>query len=265
VNGGHLEQVLMNLAVNARDAMAGRGLLTVEVASAELGNAYACQHDIAPGRYAMLAVSDTGAGMDAETQRHIFEPFFTTKEPGSGTGLGLAVVYGVVKESGGHIDVTSEPGRGSTFKIYLPAVEKELTHGEDAGRGDGDGTPEGTETILLVEDDQLVRTMVVKVLTVAGYEVLSASGGGEAEAIVDRGDVPDLLVTDVIMPELNGREVADRLRQRLPGLRVLFMSGFTDDAILRSDLLEPDSDFLQKPFRSRALTAKVREVLDRQG
>jgi len=257
-----LEQVIVNLAVNARDAMPQGGRLTIETANVELDQAYAEQHFPAqPGSYVLLAVSDTGTGMDAATMSRIFEPFFTTKETGKGTGLGLATVYGVVKQSGGYIWVYSEPGQGTSFKVYLPRVTEAP---EPTRPGPAAAAPlRGSETVLLVEDDEMVRTLTRRMLEARGYTVLSASRGEDALGVVERHDGPiDLLVTDVVMPGMSGRAVAQRLLELRPGLKVLYLSGYTDDAIVRHGMLEPGIAFLQKPFSADALARKVREVLD---
>jgi two-component system cell cycle sensor histidine kinase/response regulator CckA len=259
---GQLEQVIVNLVVNARDAMPEGGQLTIETANAELDDAYAEAHFPAqPGSYVLLAVSDTGKGMDAATRSHIFEPFFTTKEPGKGTGLGLATVYGVVKQSGGYVWVYSEPGRGSSFKIYLPRVAEAP---KPAGPGPQPTGPlGGSETILLVEDDEMVRVLTRRMLEADGYTVLLASHGEEALGLLagHRGRV-DLLVTDVVMPGMSGRDVANRVATLRPGTKVLYLSGYTDDAIVRHGVLEPGIAFLQKPFTADTLARKVREVLE---
>ena len=259
---GQIEQVIANLVVNARDAMPAGGRLTIETANAELDQLYSEQHvPVQPGSYVLLAVSDSGTGMDAQTKSHIFEPFFTTKEKGKGTGLGLATVYGVVKQSGGYIWVYSEPGQGTAFKIYLPRV----TETPDATRRRS--TPAaprgGSETVLLVEDDEMVRELTRRMLSKRGYAVLAAADGGAALRQLEshRGSV-DLLVTDVVMPGMSGREVAQRLLALRPGLKVLYLSGYTDDAIVRHGMLEPGIAFLQKPFSGDALARKVRDVLD---
>ena len=257
-----IEQVVMNLAVNARDAMPEGGLLTIETANIELDAAYARSHaEITPGPYVMLAVSDTGIGMDAETQAHLFEPFFTTKEKGKGTGLGLATVYGIVKQSGGHISVYSEPDRGTTFKIYLPRVEevgqsvrKEKPRGE---------VPRGSEIILLVEDEEGVLALAQTMLEAQGYTVLAASNPEEAVPLAEqRAGRIDLLLTDVVMPQMGGRRLAEYLMFSRPEMKVLYMSGYTDDTIVQHRILEPGIAFLQKPFTLEALARKVREVLD---
>jgi PAS domain S-box-containing protein len=258
---GQIEQVLLNLAVNARDAMPMGGKLTIETANVDLAGTYIGHHrPVTPGPYVLLAVSDTGSGMDRETQTHIFEPFFTTKEKGKGTGLGLATVYGIVKQSGGFIWFYSEPGQGTTFKIYLPRVEEErsVTSAPPSAP-----TIQGSETILLVEDATPVREVARAVLSRCGYAVVVAGDGRAALEAAARHSGPiHLLVTDVIMPEIGGRQLADRLLELHPGLRVLFVSGYTDDAIIRHGILEPGIAFLQKPFTPESLAAKVREVLD---
>jgi len=257
-----MEQVLLNLVVNARDAMPEGGRLTIETSNVEFDRTYAGQHaNMDPGPYAMLIVSDTGCGMDAATQARIFEPFFTTKGQGKGTGLGLATVYGVVKQSGGFIWVYSEVGHGTTFKIYLPraAAEVEKPSPEKAAAG----PPPGSETILFVEDEESVRELVRDFLVTTGYQVLEATDGVNALEIAaaHRGAI-DLVVTDVVMPRLSGREVATRLSAERPDLKVLYISGYTDDSVFRHGVLEGGVAFLQKPFNLKALAQKIREVLD---
>lgn len=261
-DAGQIEQVIMNLAINARDAMPHGGFLILETANIELDETYTRQHlEVAPGAYVMLAVSDTGIGMDIETRSHLFEPFFTTKELGKGTGLGLATVFGIVKQSGGHIEVYSELNTGTTFKIYLPRA------------GDTPETPEFiqtlaeplqvSETIMVVEDEVGVRELICDVLNGRGYTILQASNGKEAVQLVEQYSLPiHLLLTDVIMPGgMNGREVAEYLVRLHPETKVLYMSGYTDDAIVHHGVLEEDVAFLQKPFTPEMLKRKIREVL----
>jgi two-component system, cell cycle sensor histidine kinase and response regulator CckA len=257
---GRIEQALLNLAVNARDAMPDGGTLTIATTVVELDDVYGRQHAGAlPGRYVRLAVSDTGSGMAPETRIRIFEPFFTTKEIGKGTGLGLPMVYGIVKQSGGYIWVYSELGIGTTFKIYLPSVDAPV---EEAALQPALALPTGTETVLLVEDEDGVRELLQEILTEQGYRVLAASRGAEALRISDAvaEEIP-LLVTDVVMPRMNGRELAWKLRLRRPTLRVLYLSCYTEEAIGHHGVIEPDAAFLQKPFTRAELARKVREVL----
>ncbi|HYL22172.1 MAG TPA: PAS domain S-box protein [Gemmatimonadales bacterium] len=259
---GQLEQVIMNLAVNSRDAMPSGGKLTIETVNIEIGDTHATHHEpLQPGRYVMVAVSDTGTGMTEATKARIFEPFFTTKEKGKGTGLGLSTVYGIVKQSGGFIWVYSEPGQGATFKIYLPRVDEAaeaLTPLEVRP-----AVTQGTETILVAEDEESVRVIVRETLERHGYRVLQAKGGAAALALAAAHAGPvHLLVSDVVMPEMSGRELATRLVAERPTVRVLYMSGYTDDAVLRRDILEAGSAYLQKPFGPELLLRKVRAVLD---
>ena len=259
---GQIEQVIMNLAVNARDAMPSGGTLTLETENAELDDAYAREHPpTQPGRYVMLAVSDTGVGMTWDTQAHIFEPFFTTKEVGKGTGLGLSTVYGIVKMSGGYIWVYSEPDRGTTFKIYFPRVDQPAEEVRAERRPAG--MQRGTETILLVEDNEQVRQLTSEVLEDSGYKVLLAASPEEALALC-RGNHPDiqLLVTDVILPGMNGPQLAAQVKQISPRTRVLYVSGYTSNAIVHYGVLDAGLWFLAKPFSLSELVAKVRQVLD---
>ncbi|HEY3348957.1 MAG TPA: ATP-binding protein [Thermoanaerobaculia bacterium] len=259
---GQLEQVILNLVVNARDAMPRGGKLTIETANADLDEAYSQRHAAArPGRYVMVAVSDTGFGMDASTVEHIFEPFFTTKEKGKGTGLGLSTVYGIVKQSGGNIWVYSEPGKGTAFKVYLPRVDDAVAEGVSAEASPLPAAA-ANETILLVEDEESVRTLARRILVGHGYRVLEASGGEAAlEAFRAHGARIDLLVTDLVMPDMAGTDLAARLNERHPDLRVLFMSGYTGDAAVRSGQLVQGRAFLQKPFTPAVLLRRVRDSL----
>ena len=262
VDPGQIEQVIMNLAVNARDAMPKGGSLTLETANIDLDEAYALEHaGVVPGRYVMLAVSDTGVGMDSETQAHIFEPFFTTKVMGRGTGLGLSMAYGIVKQSGGFLEVYSEPGHGTTFKIYLPRVEEAAE--ALSGKSLPAPTLRGSETILLVEDDRQVRELARSVLSSCGYTVLVADSAPEvASRCEQHASTIHLLLTDVVMPGSGGREIAKQVMARRPGIKVLYMSGYTTNAIVHHGVLDAGTSFLQKPFTPASLAAKVREVLD---
>ena len=260
-----VEQIIVNLVVNARDAMPRGGRVTIETANVSLNDQTASKHvSVKPGEYVMLAVSDTGSGMDQETQARIFEPFFTTKEVGKGTGLGLSTVYGIVKQSGGNIWVYSEQGLGTVFKVYLPRID-DATASTVAKQAQEANAPRGTETILFVEDEDVVRGLARKILMQAGYNVLDAKGGDEAIRLCHAHAGPiDLLLTDVVMPEISGKEVADRLLELRPSIRVLFMSGYTDEAIVQHGVLDANVKFIQKPFTWIALTKKVREVLNRK-
>jgi PAS domain S-box-containing protein len=262
-DAGQIEQVIMNLAVNARDAMPSGGELCIETQNTELDSSYADSHvEVKPGRYVMLAISDSGCGMDEATRARIFEPFFTTKEQGKGTGLGLATVYGIIKQSGAFIWVYSEPGQGTTFKIYFPMVEQS---GERRHRGSDRHQPlRGNETILLVEDDAGVRALSRNILEMFGYTVLEAADPAEAVRICESysGHI-DALLTDVVMPHMNGRRLSELLQPQRPEMKVLFMSGYTDDAVVRQGVLQAGVNFVQKPFTPVALAGKVREVLDK--
>jgi PAS domain S-box-containing protein len=261
---GQIEQVIVNLAVNARDAMPDGGRITIATADADLSPAYAVAHpEVGPGPHVLLSVADTGHGMSDETQAHLFEPFFTTKERGKGTGLGLATVYGIVQQSGGHLRVNSEADRGSTFLIYLPRVETPEDGVQGADRPLLPHPSPGTETVLLVEDEEVLRRLAREILSGNGYKVLEAGNGREALLLSEahRGEI-HLLLTDVVMPKMSGRELTERIRPLRPDLRILYMSGYTDDAILRHGVLEDGIPFLQKPFTPEGLARKVREVLD---
>ncbi len=264
VDPGQMEQVVMNLVLNASDAMPGGGKLTIETANVDLDREYTREKgaiEMEPGPYVMLAISDKGVGMDQETLSQIFDPFFTTKAKGKGTGLGLSTVYGIVKQSGGYIWAYSESGQGTTFKIYLPRVQ-----GEEVSLQKEDIPQEllqGTETVLIVEDDKAVRNFSKKVLKRSGYKVLEA-GDGEEALKVSRAheDHIHLLLTDVVMPRMSGKVLADRLQALRPETKVLFMSGYTDNAIIRHGTLGPDVNFMQKPFTPELLTQRVRRALD---
>jgi PAS domain S-box-containing protein len=258
---GQIEQVLLNLIVNARDAMPDGGKLTIETANATLSEDYAVSHAAVGGSYVMLAVSDTGCGMEPELQKHVFEPFFTTKAAGKGTGLGLATVYGIVRQSEGHIWLYSEPGRGTCFKLYLPCAEEDVVgQASEAGQR---LVPKGTETLLLVEDEDQVRGIVQAILEQQGYEVLTAANGEEALKLAEvHGPGIHMLMTDVVMPQMSGRQLAEELTRIRPQLKVLYMSGYTDDAIVRHGLLDASLNFIQKPFDAASAARKVREVLD---
>jgi nitrogen-specific signal transduction histidine kinase/ActR/RegA family two-component response regulator len=260
---GQLGQVIMNLAVNARDAMPSGGKLVIETSNVDLDGTYTRSHpEVRPGPYVMLTVGDTGVGMEPATLAHIFEPFFTTKERGKGTGLGLAVVYGIVNQCGGSLSAYSEPGHGSTFKIHLPRTDapesKEQTTSLDAAAG-------GSEIVLLLEDEQALREIVAETLRMAGYTVLEASDPKQALAISARSERPiQLLITDVVLPGQSGPETANQIRKTHPGVRVLLMSGYTDKLLDGNALVEPGTPFLGKPFTIDALLRKVRAVLDRR-
>jgi PAS domain S-box-containing protein len=260
---GQIEQVIMNLAVNARDAMPDGGKLVLETINFEIDRAFASRYayPVLPGNYVLITVSDSGTGMDAATQQRIFEPFFTTKEKGKGTGLGLSTVYGVVKQSGGYIDVFSTLGKGTTFNIYLPRID-----GDAVGEEHESAAPvikRGTETVLLVEDEDMLRSLARNLLEMNGYTVLEAAQGEAALELADQtpGEI-HLLLTDVVMPGINGRMLADKLKAQRPELRTMFMSGYTGQRVGEKAILEPGSIFLQKPFTREQLARKVREALE---
>ena len=261
---GKVEQVIMNLAVNARDAMPEGGTLLIECANATLDESYAeARPEVRPGRYVMIALSDTGHGMDEKVMAHLFEPFFTTKEVGKGTGLGLSTVYGIVKQSEGHVACYSEVGRGTTFKVYLPrAADRVLT---SFGAEGDEPAAQRDKLILLVEDDAALRSLTETMLRRSGYRVWSACVGAEAIEIASRSEEPiDLLLTDVVMPGMNGKEVARRVGELHPSAQVLYASGYTTDAIVHHGLLEQGIEFIQKPFTRNELLQRIRRVLDRQ-
>lgn len=258
---GQVDQVLMNLVVNARDAMPTGGKLTIDTRCVEVSDTEPNYPDLKPGHYAQLSVSDTGCGMPPDVQAHIFEPFFTTKSAGKGTGLGLATVHGIVKQAGGHVQVSSEVGIGTAFKVLLPATEASTNRTSDSRII---SSLRGTETVLVVEDEEAVRKITRISLETQGYTVMEAESGPEAVRLLDDQTGPaHLLVTDVVMPEMGGRQLADAVRSRHPGIKVLFVSGYTDDAVIRHGVIEATDDFLQKPFTPLSLAKRVREVLDR--
>ncbi len=258
---GQIEQVVLNLAVNARDAMPNGGRITIETDEVDLDESYTRWHvGVEPGPYVQISVSDNGTGMDAETRSRIFEPFFTTKERGKGTGLGLATVYGIVKQAGGNIWVYSEPGLGTIFKVYLPSVGRAVATGEEAP---APVAPRGSETILVVEDEAEVLELAREVLHMSGYAVLRAAQPAQAVEICRHHPAPiHLLLTDVVMPQMSGRALATKLSAMRPEMRVLYTSGYTDDAIVHHGVLDPEIAFLQKPYSPTGLARKVREVLD---
>jgi CheY-like chemotaxis protein len=255
----------MNLAMNARDAMPGGGKLTLETANVTFEPDDVGRYpELKPGGYVMLAISDTGRGMSEGIKSHAFEPFFTTKDVGQGTGLGLSTCYGIIKQSGGHISVYSEPGRGTTFKIYLPQVEPPAP--APVAPLDAPGLPRGTETILLVEDDQALREMAATLLRRLGYTVFTAANGVEALSVKQQGNCGhvDLLFTDVVMPHMSGKELADRVRMLFPHTKILFTSAYTENAVVNQGVLNKDMALLQKPFTPSALARRLREVLDKE-
>jgi CheY-like chemotaxis protein len=258
-----LEQVLVNLVVNARDAMPEGGRLTIETANFDVDEELADAHEgLAPGRYVMLGVHDNGHGIDTDTRTRLFEPFFTTKEQGKGTGLGLATVYGIVKQSGGYIIVESEPGQGAAFKVFLHRLEADVVEVKQVEHLHEE-RPRGSETVLLVEDEDVVRNLVREILENNGYTVLEAENGADALELGRQFTEPiHLLVTDVVMPKMSGSELAERLLTLHAETRVLYMSGYTDGAIGHHGVLDLHTEFLQKPFTFDALATKVRKVLD---
>ena len=257
---GQMTQVLMNLAVNARDAMPSSGHLVIETAHLDLYQNSVKEHpEVEPGPYVQLTISDSGIGMDEATKSHIFEPFFTTKKSGQATGLGLATVYGIVKQAGGSIWVYSEPGKGTTFKVYLPQVNEGIPIQESKPEIE---SLRGDETILVVEDQAGIRKLAQQILDGYGYQVLTAANGGEALLQAERHVGPiQLMLTDVVMPRMSGRELADRLKPLRPAMKVLYMSGYTDNVVVHRGIVDLDVAYLQKPFTGVGLAAKVREVL----
>jgi signal transduction histidine kinase/CHASE2 domain-containing sensor protein len=257
----HIEQVLMNLAVNARDSMPRGGTVTIETADVEIDEAYASKHEgVEPGSYVMLAVIDTGEGMSPEVQARIFEPFFTTKKIGEGTGLGLSTVYGIVKQMFGYIDVFSEQGKGSAFRIYLPVCREDV---EAKAQTEAVMMPRGTETVLITEDDAAIRKLLVDILEPLGYRVITANSGAEALRLAETTRIGiDILLTDVVMPGMNGKELAERFQAIDPGMKVLFMSGYTEETIIRHGVEQAGSAFIQKPLIPNKLVRKLRDVLD---
>jgi two-component system cell cycle sensor histidine kinase/response regulator CckA len=260
-DSGQIEQVLMNLVINGRDAMTRGGVLTIETANVTLGDDYVAQHpEVAAGDFVMVSVSDTGVGMDAATMRHIFEPFFTTKPPGKGTGLGLATCYGIVQQHGGSIGVDSEPGIGTRFRVYLPrvwdAAPANVPQGVDVSLA-------GNETLLVVEDDALVRHVAVRVLEGLGYRIIEAAHGAQALSLYQARNGPiDLVVTDVVLPGMSGKELADKLRQAQPDIKILYTSGYAEDTIVHQGVVDQGVHFLAKPYVPSELARRVRQVLD---
>ena len=263
VDPNQMVQVLMNLAINARDAMPKGGRLTIETNVVDLDDEARCfREDVKPGRFVLLTTTDTGLGMPPEVKARVFEPFFTTKRIGEGTGLGLAVVHGIIRQSGGFVDVESEPGRGSAFHIFLPLIEDGVSHLEKPELSSGQA---GTETILLVEDEEGVRRLASMALKSAGYVVLTANNGHDAIRVVEANPaVINLLFTDVVMPQMSGPDLATQLRARMPNLKVLLSSGYTDEAMTRHGIFSENVAFLQKPYTPQSLIRKVRQVLDEQ-
>ena len=264
-DAGQLEQVIMNMVINARDAMPNGGKLTLETANVSFDPESVGRYpELKPGDYVMLAITDTGTGMSDTVKARVFEPFFSTKDVGQGTGLGLSTCYGIVKQTGGHISVYSELGRGTTFKIYLPQVESETKI--SIPRLDSPDLPRGTETILLVEDDPALREMAATLLRRLGYTVFAAGNGVEALSLKHEASTGhiDLLFTDVVMPHMSGKELADRVRALYPETKILFTSAYTETAIVHQGVLDQGVALLQKPFTPSALALKLREVLDQK-
>jgi signal transduction histidine kinase len=260
-DAAELEAAILNLAVNARDAMPGGGKLTIETSNSYLDDVYCKQNaDVPPGQYVQIAVTDTGSGMGKDVLDRAFEPFFTTKQSGQGTGLGLSQVYGFVKQSGGHVKIYSERGEGTTVKIYLPRFTGKLSAAEEPR-----GVPErgrAGECVLVVEDDDQVRAYVVETLTMLGYDVLEAADAGNAIRLLDEYKSVDLLLTDVVMPGMNGRKLAEEAKQRRPSLKVLYMTGYSRNAIVHQGRLDPGVELMQKPLSSGQLADTIRRVLD---
>jgi CheY-like chemotaxis protein len=266
VDPGQIEQVIMNLAINARDAMPNGGKLIIQTGAALLDETYSRRHPaVVAGSYATLSISDAGCGMTPEVKAHLFEPFFTTKPTGMGTGLGLATSYGIIKQAGGHITAYSEVGKGTTFVIYLPLAEKEAE--TQVPQPAATELPSGTEAILLVEDEATVRDLVGTVLRELGYKVQEAGNGEEALRVIEQngGQKIDLLITDLVMPHMGGKELAAHMQAAYPDTKILFMSGYTGEFIIQQGELEPGTAFLQKPFVPSVLARKVREMLDSRG
>ncbi|MDQ1326964.1 MAG: two-component system, cell cycle sensor histidine kinase and response regulator CckA, partial [Candidatus Poribacteria bacterium] len=259
---GQIEQIIVNLAVNARDAMLNGGKLSIDTANVELDEAYCKTHvNTQPGKYVMLMVSDNGSGMDNATKEHIFEPFYTTKGVGEGTGLGLATVYGIVKQHNGSIEFYSELGHGTTFRIYLPIVEGEVSIQPKESKKTE--MPTGNETILVVEDEGIVREMAVEFLSSLGYNVLSAENGGMALMIAEQHKgMIQLMLTDVVMPNMNGHQLAERLQREYPEMKVLYTSGYTENIIVHHGILDSGLNFIGKPYMLQSLANKLRDLLD---
>jgi CheY-like chemotaxis protein len=261
---GQIEQILVNLVVNARDAMPQGGIIAIETQNAVLDETYTSEHaPVVVGRYLMLSVGDNGVGMNRDTREHAFDPFFTTKEAGKGTGLGLATVYGIVKQSGGYVWIYSEPGLGTTLKLYFPEVSAAAAFTNVEYKPNTKVAARGSETILLVEDEEAVRGLTSRILEKQGYRVIVAEHGREAMDIATREEGRiDLVLTDIVMPGMNGRGLVERLSGIRPRIKSLYMSGYTDDDIVRRGFIEPSKSFLQKPFTSESLLQTVRKVLD---